>query len=316
MQSRSASNVKVIDVSHHNADTVAIDWVKVKADGVLGVYVKASEGATYKDPKLAQNLNGARAVGLPVGAYHFAHPETSNALDEAKNFVAQLKTVQYDFMPVLDLESPNDATKCPKATVIAFVKTFVDYVQQQTGRRVMLYTGNWYVNMYGGLDNAFKNMPLWVANYSTSISAPPDCGGWTAWTMWQYTETGTVNGISGSVDVNACVSLDALMADVKPQFTVYQYETKIGDYRTQDDAATEAAKWSHSYVKRIADGVIVSHNWDSATNLNSYLAAPDWVRPTLAKIIGQGGLTDVSGDTTFYRVLAILDRYGVFTPKN
>ncbi|UJF36618.1 glycoside hydrolase family 25 protein [Paenibacillus hexagrammi] len=315
MQTRPASTIKGIDVSHHNSDGAAIDWNKVKADGVQFVFVKASEGVTYKDPKFAVNLNGARAVGIKAGAYHFARPENGQALSEAKTFVSQLATVQYDLMPVLDLESPIDPSKCTKANMIAFVKTFVDYVQAQTGRKVMLYTGNWFSDMYGGFDNAFKDMPLWIANYAASISAPPNTGGWTAWTVWQYGEKGTINGISGNVDMNVAVSLDALMADVKPktpQFSVYQYGNKLSDFYTQAEAAAEAVKWSHSYVKRISDGDIVSHNWSDVKQLEKFLAAPSYIQPTLAKLIGAGKLDDPTGDETFYRILAILDRYKLF----
>lgn len=206
MQCRCDSDVFGIDISNYQGN---IDWARVKASGVQFAYVKATEGATWTDPMFMTNVNGARAVGIPVGAYHFARPDQTSAIDEAKHFVSLLQSVQTDLMPVLDLEEPSDPSKIAVDALVKWTRDFINYVQQATGRKVMLYTGNWFVNRYNGLNNALCDLPLWVANYA-NIPAPPDCGGWTRWTVWQYASDGRVDGINGDVDVNVAVSLDAL----------------------------------------------------------------------------------------------------------
>ena len=60
----------VIDVSHHNG--TRLDFAKAKADGILGVIHKASQGQANVDPMYRSNRNRARAAGLLWGAYHFA----------------------------------------------------------------------------------------------------------------------------------------------------------------------------------------------------------------------------------------------------
>ena len=57
-----------IDVSAHNGD---IDFIKIAQSGIDFVFIKATEGATFKDSRFHDNYNNARKARLKVGAYHF-----------------------------------------------------------------------------------------------------------------------------------------------------------------------------------------------------------------------------------------------------
>ena len=58
-----------IDISSHQG---FIDWKKVSSDkDIRFVYIKATEGATYRSPHYAHNLTQARRYGLLVGSYHY-----------------------------------------------------------------------------------------------------------------------------------------------------------------------------------------------------------------------------------------------------
>ena len=59
-----------IDVSKYQGD---IDWNKVKDSGVKFVWIKATEGGDHTDEKFAANWAGAKAAGIPRGAYHFVY---------------------------------------------------------------------------------------------------------------------------------------------------------------------------------------------------------------------------------------------------
>ena len=61
---------KIIDLSSNNPHP--IDFNAVKASGVTGVIVKATEGTGYTNPFYAQDMAGARAAGLDVAAYHLS----------------------------------------------------------------------------------------------------------------------------------------------------------------------------------------------------------------------------------------------------
>ena len=62
-----------IDVSAHNGD---IDFDRVKAEGIEFVFIKATEGSTFKDKRFVDNVRKARKAGLKVGAYHFFRFDT------------------------------------------------------------------------------------------------------------------------------------------------------------------------------------------------------------------------------------------------
>lgn len=87
-----------IDVSNWQA---AIDWPAVAAAGVRFAWCKATESMTYSDPTFFDNMRGARAAGIPVGAYHFARPRATGAIQQAQWFRI--------LAPVLDLPAVLDA---------------------------------------------------------------------------------------------------------------------------------------------------------------------------------------------------------------
>ncbi len=193
-----------IDVSHWEGN---INWNQVKQSGISASYMKATEGVSYTDPTYAQYVQDASAAGLLVGAYHFAHPEQNDAITEAKHFIDVLNRYHTDLMPVLDLESPASPTGNITGPYVSnWARTFINYVQQTTGKRVMLYTGPWYVNGFNL--SGLGDVPLWISRYNSTV--PTTLSDWNNWNSWQYTESGNVNGVEGAVDINVTTSLDGL----------------------------------------------------------------------------------------------------------
>ena len=95
-----------IDISSHQG---FIDWAKVSSDkNIRFVYIKATEGATYRSPHYAHNITQARRYGLLVGSYHYL--TSSSSIDEQfQNFSTYaLRSVQ-DLVPMLDVEVRGDA---------------------------------------------------------------------------------------------------------------------------------------------------------------------------------------------------------------
>lgn len=89
MQSRSVSHARGIDVSRWQG---SIDWKQVREAGISFVFIKASQGSSLEDPKFAENVQGAKAAGLLVGAYHFLGAASAAAArQEAKHFVETMK---------------------------------------------------------------------------------------------------------------------------------------------------------------------------------------------------------------------------------
>ncbi|SEO60565.1 GH25 family lysozyme [Paenibacillus sp. OV219] len=194
MQARSASNVKVIDVSHHNG---IIDWKKVKADGVMGVFIKASEGTTFVDDKFKTNANEATAAGIKVGFYHYVHPESNNAKSEAAHFASVVSGVKTDFPHVLDVE--GDAEQVSVSKLTQWCVDWLQEVEQLTNHPTMLYTGAYFAR--DNLTQPLGQWPLWIAHYGVTTPLANDT--WSEWSVFQFSENERVSGIGGDVDMNA-----------------------------------------------------------------------------------------------------------------
>lgn len=194
MQAKQASNVKVIDVSHHQG---IIDWKKVKGDGVLAVFIKASEGCTFVDSNFKMNVGGALAESLKVGLYHYANPELDDAKAEAAHFAEVVKGIKADFPHVLDVE--GDAAQIGADKLTTWCMTWLKEVERLTGHPGMIYTGASFA--HSNLGKQLAQWPLWVAHYG--VEQPMRNDTWDKWSMFQYSSTGHVSGVIGNVDVNA-----------------------------------------------------------------------------------------------------------------
>ena len=83
-----------IDVSVHNG---VFDWQKVRSDGISFAILRAGYGrlASQKDEKFEQNYSGAKAAGIPVGAYWYSYAMSEDeARLEADVFLSVIKGKQ------------------------------------------------------------------------------------------------------------------------------------------------------------------------------------------------------------------------------
>lgn len=188
--------------SYQHPNGAGIDWAAVRASGQRWAFVKATEGTGYTNPYFAADWHDSAAAGLYRGAYHYARPSSASgsATTQAQYFANAIgpQQVPGTLPPVLDLEESGGLS--PTA-LVAWTHEFLRAVQSDTGRLPMLYTyPNFWKNQMAG-SAEFTQYPLWIASYGST--APPTLG-WPHWTFWQYTSSGTVNGIatSGATDVS------------------------------------------------------------------------------------------------------------------
>ena len=143
-----------------------------------------------------------------MGAYHFARPDKNrnSAVSEANHFlsVAGSYILTGNLPPVLDLENPDVSINLEllftRAELTAWVQTWLATVQNATGKAPIIYTTGSLANYLNSSLNGYK---LWIANPTTSPTAPPtNIGNWTTWAFKQYSQTGTVSGIDGNVDLD------------------------------------------------------------------------------------------------------------------
>lgn len=198
-----------IDVSHWQN---TIDWPQVAAAGKRFAYMKASEGTDLVDATYSTNRAQAKAVGLYVGAYHFARPDQNpgDAVAEADYFLAMSQLAAGDLPPVLDLEVSGGLSP---VELQEWVKAYLGRVYERTGAHGVLYVSPtfWKNSMsdttwFG--DNGYRT--LWVAHWTGGSGATIPAGNWSGsgWTFWQYTSSGVVPGITGRVDLDRFNGLD------------------------------------------------------------------------------------------------------------
>lgn len=195
MQNRSSNHAQGVDVSHWQG---SIDWTKVSSSGKSFAFMKASQGTSRVDPNFIVNAIGAKAAGLLIGPYHFLDAVTpSAARQEAQHFYTTLSSagVEFDLPPVLDYE--HNPGQLSKQRINEIAKNFLDEMKRLTGRTPIIYTGNSFAQQF---DAELGSYPLWVARYSHQ--APYDVPGWNTWSFWQYSDSGSVLGITGKVDLN------------------------------------------------------------------------------------------------------------------
>jgi GH25 family lysozyme M1 (1,4-beta-N-acetylmuramidase) len=209
-----------IDVSRFQA---TIDWAQVRGAGIGFAFVQASRGSGLDcavvpescgaDPYWASNYANAKANGVRVGPYHRAFVGAAagagvpaDAAAEADVFIAAVRAtgglVRGDLKPALDLETPF-AGLTPKQ-LAQWVRVWVKRVRGALGARPIIYTNATSWAATGDTrEFARSKHPLWVANWNVTRPAVP-AENWAGkgWSVWQWTSSGSVAGISGRVDMN------------------------------------------------------------------------------------------------------------------
>jgi GH25 family lysozyme M1 (1,4-beta-N-acetylmuramidase)/LysM repeat protein len=218
-----------IDVSYWEA---GIDWKKVRGDGIRFVFVKTTEGETYVDPTFDDNWQGAKSVGILRAAYHFFHPNM-NPVRQADKFIQVVRGMNDvgELPPILDMEVSDNQTA---QTIIDRAKTWLDRVQQNLGILPIIYSNPGFLKYSfsvpgGGPPFWTKDHILWIANYGQPQPLLPP--GWLKWTFWQYSESGRINGINASVDLdwfNGTVEALYQLAGAQPPSPT-TYKVKQGD---------------------------------------------------------------------------------------
>jgi GH25 family lysozyme M1 (1,4-beta-N-acetylmuramidase) len=101
-----------------------------------------------------------------------------------------VKDYKLTYPLVLDLEENKHNVDKKQLTDAAIA--FLEYLEN-AGYWAMLYTGKSFLD--SSLDaSRLKPYALWVARYGPELGCHAD--------IWQYTSSGHVNGITGSVDMN------------------------------------------------------------------------------------------------------------------
>ncbi len=191
-----------IDVSKYQRN---INWQKVKNAGINFVIIRCGyrgygSGVLVQDPMFASHITGAKAAGLRVGIYFFSQAiSEAEAVEEASMAVKLANQYGINMPIAIDSEyaaggagradglSKSERTKI----TIAFCNTVAN-----AGYKPMVYASKNWFSEHLSVSQFPSSYRIWVAHYAAT------CGYTGRYDIWQNTSKGSVDGVSGNVDMN------------------------------------------------------------------------------------------------------------------
>ena len=187
-----------IDVSKWNGD---IDWKTVKSTGSAGfAMIRSSYGYEDTDPKLADNVKGCEENDIPYGFYHYMYARTvKEAHMEAAYFLNVISGYSPEYPVVLDIEE-SFYDGMSKELVTDIVVAFMEDLEN-AGYYAMIYS---YAKFFDDnlIYDRIADYDIWVACWGDESKLFENFS--YHYGMWQYSETGKLDGIEEYVDLNYC----------------------------------------------------------------------------------------------------------------
>ena len=230
----SGAVAKGIDVSQWNGN---INWAKVKNTDVDYAMIRCGYGMDevgQDDTMWKKNADACTANGIPFGTYLYSYADTvARAKSEAEHVLRLVKGYDLAYPIYYDLEETNIRNKLSKAQIAQIAKTFCDTIQA-AGYKVGVYANlDWFNNYL--TDPVFDNYERWVAQWNHSCTYEGD------YAMWQCTNAGSVDGITGPVD------LDFSMVKTYDQVPVVVDDLNIISYSTHQQTYGWDAEKQNGY---------------------------------------------------------------------
>ncbi len=190
---------KGIDVSAHQG---RIDWEKVKNSGIQFAILRLGIGSNMSsqdDAYFESNVQGCESVGLPWGAYLYSYAlNLEDARSEVQHTLRLLNGKRPEYPVFFDMEDADGYKAKHGMTsnqgLVDICKTFLLGIED-AGYYASLYAGLYWLNNQLN-SHEIDRFDKWVAQWNTSCSYNKPYG------IWQYTDSGRVDGINGNVDMN------------------------------------------------------------------------------------------------------------------
>lgn len=320
-----------IDVSEWQG---VIDWKKVKADGIDYAFIRVGgrgygSGALFMDKYFEENMKNASAAGIKIGVYIFSQAiTTTEAVEEANYILSHIKGYKISMPLIMDYEyasgssdggrlqnanlTPTEATK----VCMAFCNKI-----KSAGYIPMVYANKYmFENQLLPTYLTNQGYKIWLANYTTETTYAGKMD------FWQYSSTGSVDGISGNVDMNfyyaprihaknlTCKAIEPLKYNGKyqtPNIDIYYMTTKLT--RNVDYKLTYA---NNGYPGMATITVTGIGNFYGTTTAN-FIILPRTVTGVTATAKGLSAVAfkwGASVNATGYQIYRSTSPDGTFTP--
>ena len=186
---------KGIDVSYANG---LVDWKKAHKEVDFAI-LRCGFGSDYTsqdDVQFATNVKACEKYNIPYGVYLYSYATTvEKAKSEAKHTLRLLNGKTLDMPVFYDLEEPRIST-LGKTKILEIAKAFCNEIEK-AGYQTGIYANkNWFDNYL--TDKWYDTKVKWLAQYNSAVTYKGK------YDLWQYTSKGSVDGISGYVDMNFC----------------------------------------------------------------------------------------------------------------
>ena len=193
LKNETKTYLKGIDVSWAQGE---IDWEAVSKSGIDFAYIRVGRGdidgsGPKADKYFLQNIRGANKYGIDVGVYFYSYALTEeDARAEARLTLELIRDYTVTYPVVYDLEEWMD-----RSNLADIAKAYMDTVAD-AGYYPMLYSFRYGVD--GNFSKDFTDTyAIWVAQRSSNRPETDY-----DYYIWQYSFTGKVDGIKGSVDLD------------------------------------------------------------------------------------------------------------------
>ena len=193
------NNIKVLDISYYQGD---INWDELALNGdFYGVILRVGY-YTFPDKKFEEYIANVKRLNIPYGIYLFSYSTDINGSSREASFTNNMID-KYNLIPELGIYYDIESWSSKNATsdyitkngydeiIENYINTVSSYVNNKY--KVKVYSGRWYAMNRLGESKRYVD---WVAEYNNSCLYDD------AYSMWQYTSTGSMPGINGNVDIS------------------------------------------------------------------------------------------------------------------
>lgn len=186
-----------IDVSSYQG---TIDWTKVKNSGIEFAILKIIRKDLKPDNQFESNWNGCKDSGISIqGVYNYSYAASE---EKARTDAEEVIRILNGRKAMVWFDSEDDCQKNLGSKLISIINAYAAVILN-AGLQFGIYSGEWFYKTYIQSQGSLS-YPVWIASYGKNNGTPnpgaePKIAGMMG---WQYTSKGTVNGISGDVDMN------------------------------------------------------------------------------------------------------------------
>ena len=195
--SKALYNTFGLDMSHHQGK---VEWAEIDSNTYKFVYLKSTEGETFKDKRFKANYLQAKANGIKVGAYHF-WSFCKDPQKQVENIIANVPISPGDLVPAVDFETIKGCDFPAEMDLEAIIGAHISFVFEKLTEVYrsppVIYTTVDFLKVYPVVLDRVGQSQYWVR----SLVGPPSLH-MKNWLIWQYYNSGKIDGVAGPVDLN------------------------------------------------------------------------------------------------------------------